>query len=143
MRAVARLLNIGLLLAVPMLSVAAEPAAPAAAAAPVSETTLISQPELKARMARKDPAVAVIDVRTAEEFAAGHIPGARNVPLDQLPEELGKLSALREKDVVLYCRSGRRSLLAAQTLKNAGFSQLLHLEGDFLAWEAAHQPIEK
>jgi phage shock protein E len=118
-------------------------AAPAAAPAPASTATPISQIELLSRLEQKDPDLVVLDVRTPAEFAAGHVPGARNVSHDQLPAALAELSSLKDKPVVLYCRSGRRTALAEQTLRAAGFSKLLHLEGDFLAWEAGKRPIEK
>lgn len=120
--------------------VAAEPA-PAAAPAPTETAPRISQDELLARLDRKD-SVVVLDVRTPAEFAAGHVPGARNVSHDLLASRLGELDALRNQDVVLYCRSGRRVLLAEDVLRKAGVTKLLHLEGDWLAWEAAHRPVE-
>jgi len=120
--------------------IAAEPA-PATAPAPAETAPRISQDELLARLDRKDPVV-VLDVRTPAEFAAGHVPGARNVSHDLLASRLGELDALRDQDVVLYCRSGRRVLLAEDVLRKAGFTKLLHLEGDWLAWEAAHRPVE-
>ena len=122
-------------------SFAADPAP--AAQPPVTTAPLITQSDLLARLDKKDPGLVVLDVRTPAEFAAGHVPGARNLSHDQLAANLGELTALRDKDVVLYCRSGRRSLLAEETLRQAGFKRLLHLEGDYLAWEAAQRPIEK
>ncbi len=114
------------------------------APAPASATpALISQADLLARTAQKDSDLVVLDVRTPEEFAAGHVPGARNVSHDQLSAKLAELSALKDKPVVLYCRSGRRSALAADVLSRAGFTKLLHLEGDWLAWEAANRPVER
>jgi len=113
------------------------PPAGAAQAAP-----RISQEELLTRLDRKDADVVVLDVRTPAEFAAGHVPGARNVSHDQLEGRLAELGALRDKDVVLYCRSGRRTALAEDVLRKAGFTKLLHLDGDWLAWEAAHRPVE-
>ena len=103
----------------------------------------IGQDELLSRIDRKDPGVVVLDVRTPAEFAAGHVPGARNVSHDQLEGRLAELDGLRDKDVVLYCRSGRRTALAEDVLRKAGFTKLLHLDGDWLAWEAAHRPVEK
>jgi phage shock protein E len=103
----------------------------------------ISQQELLTRLERKDPDVVVLDVRTPAEYAAGHVPGARNVPHDQLTAKLGELSSLKDKHVVLYCRSGRRTALAEKTLRDAGFTRLLHLQGDYLAWEAESQPVER
>ena len=114
-----------------------EPPAAADAAAP-----RIGQDELLARLERKDPDVVLLDVRTPEEFAAGHVPGARNVSHDQLAGRLGELAGLRDEDVVLYCRSGRRTAIAEDVLRKAGFTRLMHLDGDYLAWEAAHRPVE-
>ena len=108
-----------------------------------AETPLITQSGLLARLGAKDPDLMVLDVRTPAEFAAGHVPGARNVSHDELPARLAELAPFKHKTVVLYCRSGRRTGIAAQTLGSAGFTKLLHLEGDFLAWEAAKQPQER
>jgi rhodanese-related sulfurtransferase len=111
--------------------------------APAEDAPHISQADLLARLARNDSDLVVLDVRTPAEFAAGHVPGARNLSHDQLAGRLDELAAVRDKQVVLYCRSGRRTLLAEDTLRQAGFTRLLHLEGDYLAWEAEHRPIEK
>jgi phage shock protein E len=121
------------------LALAADPA-PAAVAAPSAEQatmTGVTPVELAARVERRDPDLVVLDVRSAEEFAAGHVPGARNVAHDQLHARLQDLAADKDKDVVLYCRSGRRALHAARILRDAGFTRLLHLEGDYPAWEAS------
>lgn len=123
------------LLAIALLGVAG--GVPAVAADP------ISQAELLARMDKKDPDLVVLDVRTAAEFAAGHVPGARNVSHELLQSRIGELSGLRDKQVVLYCRSGRRTLLAEDVLRKAGFTRLAHLEGDYLAWESEHRPVER
>jgi len=117
---------------------AASPVFAADAGAP-----LITQVQLLERLARKDPDLVVLDVRTAAEFAAGHVPGARNVSHDLLASRIDELAAVRDKQVVLYCRSGRRTLLAEDILRKAGFRNLAHLEGDYLAWEAEKQPIER
>jgi phage shock protein E len=111
--------------------------------AAVQAAPRISQADLIARLDRKDPDVVVLDVRTPEEFAAGHVPGARNLSHDQLAGRLAELGSLRDKEVVLYCRSGRRTALAEDVLRKAGFTKLLHLDGDFLAWQAENRPVEK
>ena len=118
-------------------------APPAAAPAATEAAPRISQADLLARLDRKDSGVVVLDVRTAAEYAAGHVPGARNVSHDELAGRLGELEALRDKEVVLYCRSGRRTALAEDVLRKAGFTKLLHLDGDFLAWQAENRPVEK
>ena len=113
-------------------------AAPLFAAEPAP---LITQPQLLTRLAQKD--IVVLDVRTPAEFAAGHVPGARNIPHDQLAARLDELADARDRDVALYCRSGRRTLLAEETLRTAGFTKLVHLQGDYLAWEAEQRPVER
>lgn len=81
----------------------------------------------QARQLVKDGAK-LVDVRTPGEFNAGHIPGAVNVPLQELGARLKQLGA-KEKPVVLYCASGSRSSMAMSVLKNAGFQQVFNLGG--------------
>ncbi len=114
-----------------------------AAVANAGDTVRITQANLIERLEARDDTLIVLDVRTAEEFIAGHVPGARNISHDQLAARLQEFDALRSKEVVVYCRSGRRATLAADILKKAGFTKVKHLEGDYLAWEAARQPVEK
>jgi rhodanese-related sulfurtransferase len=61
----------------------------------------------------------LLDVRTAEEFAAGHIPGAVNIPVDELRGRLGELP--RDRDMAVYCQVGQRGYLATRMLLQAGF----------------------
>jgi rhodanese-related sulfurtransferase len=74
----------------------------------------------------------LVDVRTPGEFAAGHIPGAINIPVQQLD---ARMSELQPKDagVVVYCRSGHRSGNAARMLKSAGFADV-HDLGPMTRW---------
>jgi phage shock protein E len=90
-----------------------------------------------------DESFVIVDVRTPAEFAQGHVPGAINIPVDQVANRLSELAAAKNKDVVLYCRSGKRAGQAAEVLKSNGFNKLLHMEGDMPKWEAAKLPIEK
>ena len=88
------------------------PSQPAAAPAAASASLpLISPQALLERQAKGDPSLFVLDVRTPKEFAAGHVPGAVNVPYDQVASHLAEIP--KDKDVVLYCQSGRRAGLAA------------------------------
>lgn len=93
--------------------------------------------DLAARLGTAD-APLVIDTRTPEEFGAGHVPGAVLVPHDAIETHLLRIAADRE--IVLYCRSGRRSALAEAALRDHGFTNLRQLEGSWLAWEAAGLP---
>lgn len=81
----------------------------------------------------------LIDVRTPEEFASGHINGAVNIPLDQISSRVSELP--QDKPIVLYCRSGNRSNQAADILENAGLTGIYDL-GGVIAWTAAGYPLE-
>jgi rhodanese-related sulfurtransferase len=79
----------------------------------------------------------LVDVRTPEEFAAGHLPGAVNLPVDVLQGRAAAELAPAEAPVVVYCRSGKRSARAAEVLKALGFGQVHDLGG--MPEEAAHK----
>ena len=87
--------------------------------------------------------ITAIDVRSAEEYKAGHVPGALNVPHNQIEDHLDQISHLKDKPVLLYCRSGRRASMAEATLTELGFTQLYHLEGDMQGWSKNRLPEEK
>lgn len=74
----------------------------------------------------------LIDVREPEEYKSGFIPGAKNIPLSQLEKRLGEIS--KDRDVLLYCRSGMRSKSAARILSKHGFTRLAHLQGGVSSW---------
>ena len=117
------------------------PSQPAAAPAAASGSLpLISPQALLERQAKKDQSVFVLDVRTPEEYAAGHVPGAVNVPYDQVASHLAEIP--KDKDVVIYCRSGRRTGLAAEVLEANGYTKLVHLQGDMQAWLQDGRPVE-
>jgi len=101
----------------------------------------ISANNLANQLERND--MLILDVRTAQEFAAGHVPGATNMPHTSVKSQLDKLQGYKNKTIVIYCKSGRRAAMARQTLTDAGFKQLLHLNGDMDSWQAGNFPIEK
>ena len=74
----------------------------------------------------------LVDVRTPGEFAAGHLSGARNIPLYELGGRLGELEP-KDGPIVLYCASGTRSAMAKRTLKRAGFTGVHNL-GSMASW---------
>jgi len=89
----------------------------------------ITEPQLKALLAR-DKTVVVLDVRTAEEFAAGHLSQAQLLPFDTIDgPKAARVIAHKDTPVVVYCRSGRRSALAAQTLKGLGYTHVFDFGG--------------
>ena len=122
----------------PLFALALSLGAAARAADPVAPS--ISPQELQTRMAKGD-APLVVDVRTPEEFRAGHIPGAINVPHDQVAARAAELSG--EHGVAMYCMKGPRARLGEQALERAGVEDVLHVEGGFSAWQAAGLPVEK
>ena len=71
----------------------------------------------------------VIDVRTAEEFRQGHLPDAVNIPYDEIGSRVSELPSDRSRTIVLYCRSGRRSGIAKQTLEGVGFTNAINAGG--------------
>jgi len=87
--------------------------------------------------------VVLLDVRTQKEYSEGFIPGAINIPHDELEARIAELEGARGKEIVVYCRSGRRSDIALGLLQKAGFGKVYHLEGDFLGWTEAKRPVEK
>lgn len=85
----------------------------------------------------------VVDVCEAQEYAAGHIARALNVPLSNLPARVPELEKYRDRPVILACRSGNRSLKAAFLLHRAGFAKVHSLAGGLHAWQNANLPVEK
>ena len=83
----------------------------------------------------------VLDVRTPEEFAEGHVPHAKNIPVQVLSARLAEVP--KDKDVVVYCHSGVRATRAAMLLKESGYTRVSEMQGSMMAWEAAKLPIEK
>jgi phage shock protein E len=113
----------------------------AACAAAPSGT--VSGEQLSRRIEQGNANLVILDVRTPEEFAAGHVPGARNIPHDQLPERIAELADAKNRDVIVYCRSGKRAAIAQNTLEAHGFKRIVHLEGDMLKWQEEGRAIER
>ncbi|MFC3092619.1 rhodanese-like domain-containing protein [Alteromonas sediminis] len=108
-----------------------------------AETQTISVQEVhQALISEQGIKGTLVDVRTPEEFAAGHIPGAINIPHKDIEAHLATLSPLEKEGLILFCRSGKRAGYAIEKLKDAGMSNLTHMEGDMKAWFAAELPIE-
>ena len=88
-----------------------------------------------------DTQALVLDVRDPAEFGAGHLPGARNIPLAELDQRMSELPA--NKPVLICCASGARSSKAASVLRKAGREQVFNLSGGLQAWRQAGLPVVK
>ena len=93
--------------------------------------------------ARRDAGTApvVIDVRTAEEYATGHIPGAVNIPHEQIADRISEVEA--EHGVALYCMVGPRARMGEAALLGSGYTSVFHIEGGLAAWQASGLPVER
>ncbi|MDY0022114.1 rhodanese-like domain-containing protein [Arenimonas caeni] len=110
----------------------------------------IGPDQLREMQARGVP---VVDVREPGEFAEGHIPGAVNIPRGVLEFEVDGHPAVncvrdpalghRDQPVILNCRSGARSAMAADALRQLGFAEPLSLAGGFMGWANAGLPVER
>ena len=85
----------------------------------------------------------ILDVRDAKEFAQGHLPRARHIPLAELAGRLGELGKFKEKPVIVTDRTGARSGAACRLLRKSGFSNVYQLKGGLAAWQQASLPVEK
>ena len=85
----------------------------------------------------------IVDVRSSEEFAAGHLRDAKHIPLADLGARVGELDKSKNRTVVMVCQTGARSDKAARQLQAAGFEDVHSLEGGLAAWKAAGLPLTK
>ena len=83
----------------------------------------------------------VVDVRDPGEYGAGHVLGAKNVPLSRLDD--GDLTKRKERPVIVYCDGGERSGKAISALKKQGFTRVVNLSGGIKGWQQAGLPVEK
>ena len=110
--------------ALPALAQAPAAPAPAATAAPTVKPGKVDGATAKALAAA---GAKVVDVRTPDEFAYGHVPGALNIPFDEIGKRTAEIGPT-STPVVLYCRSGHRSGIAVETLSKAGYAKLYDLQ---------------
>ena len=115
------------------------------AEAPVAKVGEVKNvtPEEVVKLIKENPKTLVLDVRTPEEFAAGHIAGATNADImnDDFAQKIAKLA--KDQPVVVHCGSGTRSAKALPTIVQQKFPVIYHMNGGFTAWKAAGKPVEK
>ena len=85
----------------------------------------------------------VVDVREPEEFAAGHVTGAKNVPLNQLEQKLPAAVKNKSLPLLLVCATGARAQRAVATAKKLGYEQAQAVAGGLKSWKDANLPVEK
>jgi phage shock protein E len=85
----------------------------------------------------------ILDVRSEAEYAGGHIPGALNIPHDQLAERLSEIDVAKTEEIVVHCQSGRRAKSAEKVLVEAGYLNVRDLDGHMHDWKNAGHPTEK
>ena len=109
-----------------------------------AKTRIQEVPLAQAEQAIREADV-LIDVREADEYASGHLPGAVHMSRGMLEFQLSANPALSSRDlkVVLYCKTSGRAALAACALQDMGYLQVASLQGGFDAWAAAGKPVNK
>ena len=85
----------------------------------------------------------VVDLRSADDYAKGHILGARNIPLADLERRAGELEKLKAKPLILHCADGNRTGGGVAVLRAKGFDKAHNLAGGYAAWLRAGLPVEK
>jgi rhodanese-related sulfurtransferase len=98
---------------------------------------------LEATRLMNQPSTLVLDIRDDKDFAAGHLPRARHIPLKELESRAAEIQKFKEKPVLVTCRNGNRSGSAARVLKKLGFTNVFQLKGGLAAWEQASLPVER
>jgi len=99
-------------------------------------------PTAAVQLINREKAV-VVDVCESHEYAAGHVSGAKHIPLSQLANQLPAVVKNKDVPVIFVCQSGMRSGSAARIAKGLGYAKALSLSGGLAAWRAASLPVEK
>lgn len=129
------------LLAVSFTMCQGKPSSPNPGAAQAAAINTIDADAFEQKLGERD--VQLVDVRTPQEFSEGHLKNATNFDIYE-PDFTSHFAELdKEKPVLVYCRSGKRSADAAALLEEAGFKEIYNLDGGILRWEDAGKPLEK
>jgi rhodanese-related sulfurtransferase len=98
---------------------------------------------LEATRLMNQGATLVLDVRDEKDFAAGHLPKARHMPLRELSKRVDEIAKFKGKAVIVTDRNPTRAAAACRLLKGAGFTSVYQLKGGVQAWQQASLPVEK
>lgn len=99
-------------------------------------------PEETYKRSQADTTVVLLDVRTPEEHAAGHITNSILIPVQELERRTAELLPYKGKTIIAYCRSGNRSGVAAEMLGKSGYT-VLNMEGGMIRWKNQNLPVEQ
>ena len=136
-------LMIFVMLALALTACTASPTAPAPA--PTSQVEVaqlgpnVDVATVNGLLGRDD--VVILDVREQSEYDAGHIPGVKLIPLNDVPNRLNDIP--KDKPVIVTCRSGNRSGQATDFLRQQGYTNVHNMTGGINAWQQAGYPVEK
>ena len=102
---------------------------------------LWSVTQLKTKIDQSSEPLVLLDVRTTEEFETGRIKNSINIPHEILLSNIDLVSQYNDEQLVVYCRSGKRASLVIEALEKNGFTNVVDIEGDILAWSEANYPL--
>ena len=85
----------------------------------------------------------ILDIRDGKQFASGHLPRARHIPLGELSKRVEEIGKYKDKPVIVTCGNGSRAASASRFLRKAGFNSVYKLKGGLAAWEQASLPVER
>jgi rhodanese-related sulfurtransferase len=91
----------------------------------------------------RDETLRILDVRSEREFAAGHVPGAANIPFTQVLSRTDDIPGTAGDEIILYCGHGPRAYIAAAALRHRGRKRIVYLTGHWAAWRNAGLRIER
>ena len=103
---------------------------------------LWSVAQLQKAISKSDHKPVLLDVRTQSEYNDGHIQDAINIPHDQILKEPQLVSAYKDSQMVVFCRSGVRAGKVIEMLEGLGFKEIIDIDGDMLAWNEAGHSVE-
>ena len=104
-----------------------------------SDNTAVSADEVKRTIDAKETTL-IIDVRTPQEYAQGHIQGSQLVPLQEIAQKVGSLGK-KDQKMYVYCRSGARSAQAIAFLRQQGFTDVHNMSGGLISWISKGYPL--
>ena len=103
---------------------------------------LWSVAQLQEAISKSDHKPVLLDVRTQSEYNDGHIQDAINIPHDQILKKPQLVSAYKDSQMVVFCRSGVRAGKVIEMLESLGFKEIIDIDGDMLAWSEAGHSVE-